>query len=373
LTMLGVFVIFAAITIDYAYMQMVRSDLRIATDAAAKAGAEALARTENNNEAINAAIAYAASNPVAGQPLQLSSSDIVLGRVDPKSNGKWNFKDGKQPFNAVQVRGKTNASLFFGKTLGISEYKPTEETIAGYQEFDVMLCLDRSGSMCFDMSGVDYSYPNNNPNLSNFTAWGTLWRNYVSPPHPTNSRWAVLSRAVNDFLEVAGQSNPQPYVSLTTWGSDYTSPVAPFPSFEAATVNVNLPSQSNFQAQMVNIKNRISQLGNAPIMGGTNLSAGVDLAVEKLSGNSARSLSKKVIILLTDGQWNNGRDPILAANAAKTKGITIHTVSMLTNMQTTLAQIADITGGKSYSTQNETELREAFKDIAAGLRVVLVE
>lgn len=108
-------------------------------------------------------------------------------------------------------------------------------------------------------------------------------------------------------------------------------------------------------------------------MGGTNLSAGLDRAVAALSSNSSRSLSNKVVILMTDGDWNDGRDPILAAQDAARRGIVVHTISMLTNRQTVLTNIASITGGKSYTTVNETELRNAFKEIASGLQVVMVE
>jgi Flp pilus assembly protein TadG len=45
--MLFVFIVTAALTVDIAYMQLIRTELRACTDAAAKAGAEALARTED--------------------------------------------------------------------------------------------------------------------------------------------------------------------------------------------------------------------------------------------------------------------------------------------------------------------------------------
>ena len=372
-SMMMVFVAVAAVTVDYAYMQLVRSDLRIATDAAAKAGAEALARTENDTQAINAAVSYAASNTVAGKPFSITANDVVLGRVTKSNTGKWSFQAGTRPFNSVQINSKVKASLFFGKAMDRTFFEPKNEAVAGYQEYDVMLCLDRSGSMLFDMSGVVYSYPPNNPNLSNFTSWGTTWRYHLSPPHPTNSRWAVLSRAVDDFLEIANNLSPQPYTGMVTWASDYTMPINPNTQYSASTLDVNLPSSSNFQAQMVNVQNKISNLGKKPMMGGTNLSSGLDKAVATLSGTGCRNLSNKVVILMTDGEWNDGRDPILAAQDAAKKGIVVHTISMLTNKQTVLTSIASITGGKSYTTANETELRNAFKEIASGLQVVMVE
>ena len=45
--MLFVFIVTAALTVDIAYMQLIRTELRVSTDAAAKAAAEALARTES--------------------------------------------------------------------------------------------------------------------------------------------------------------------------------------------------------------------------------------------------------------------------------------------------------------------------------------
>lgn len=78
--LLIVFVITAAITVDYAYLQLVRTELRVATDAAAKAGAEALARTEDLEFARAEAVRYAGLNTVGGKPFSIKGTDISLGR-----------------------------------------------------------------------------------------------------------------------------------------------------------------------------------------------------------------------------------------------------------------------------------------------------
>lgn len=146
ISMMIVFVILAAVTVDYAHMQLVRSELRIATDAAAKAGAEALARTENETQATNAAIGFAASNTVGGKPLSLSKSDILFGRVAKSNNGKWDFQAGVKPYNSVQISSKISESLYFGRALDRTFFEPKSEAIAGYQElmwFFVWTDLDR--------------------------------------------------------------------------------------------------------------------------------------------------------------------------------------------------------------------------------------
>ncbi len=375
------FVTFAAITIDYSYMQLVQSELRVATDAAAKAGAEALARTEDENAAKAAAVQYAAANQVGGKPFTITTSDVELGRVSPQGTGRWVFTSGGTP-NAVRIHAKTGGTashsaipLFFGRVLGVNSFTPAQTATAGQQEVEVCLCLDRSGSMLFDMSGVDYVYPPNNPNLSSFTAWGTTWQNHLSPPHPTASRWAILRDAVNVFLDEAGKFNPPPRTSLVTWGTDYTMPISPSTFFPASTTDVALPPASNadWNANKVQIQNAIQNLNSKPMMGGTNLSSGLDRAVSVLKGTTASMYTNKVIILLTDGQWNAGRDPDQAAYDARGQGITVHTVSMLTSSQASLQSVATITGGKYISTSNQAQLRSAFMELAHSLPVVITD
>ena len=66
-----ILIIGAIFSIDVAYMHMVRAELRTSTDAAARAGAETLTRTQDPDAAIDAAIEIANRNLVSGQGLQL--------------------------------------------------------------------------------------------------------------------------------------------------------------------------------------------------------------------------------------------------------------------------------------------------------------
>ena len=380
--MLFVFVVSAAFTINYSYMQLVRTELRAATDAAAKAGAETLARTEDTALARQDAIRYAAANRVGGQPFLLGSNDVEFGKVSPQGTGRWGFTSGGNTLNAVRINAKTGNGaansaipLFFSSVLGRGSFTPAYSATAGQQEVEVCLCLDRSGSMLFDMSGADWVYPPNNPLLSSFTSWGTTWQNHLSPPHPTASRWANLRDAVNLFLTEAGNYNPPPRTALVTWGSAYTMPIAPSTFFPDSTIDVALPSSSNhnWSTNMSSVQSSILARGANPMMGGTNLSAGLDAAVAVLRGTNSSLYTSKVIILLTDGEWNAGRDPTVAAFDARGQGITVHTISMLTTQQATLQSVADITGGKYIGTSNTAELRAAFVELAHSLPVVLTD
>ncbi|HBJ38977.1 MAG TPA: hypothetical protein DDZ51_30365 [Planctomycetaceae bacterium] len=380
--MLSVFAIMAAITIDFAYMGLVQTELRIATDAAAKAGVEALSRTENVDSARQAAVNYAAANKVGGQSFQLRPSDVTIGKLVKNQSGDWGFVASLDKPNAVRIAAKTGGdavhsavSLFFGSVLGTSSFTPSYSATAGQQDVAVCLSIDRSGSMLFDMSGTDFVYPPNNPLLSSFTAWGAMWQNHLSPPNPVGSRWAVLSQAVDVFLDEAGNFNPAPRVGLVTWAADYQMPISPFTQYQKSRKDKKVPKhlEHDWLTNKTAVKAAINTLGSIPMMGGTNLAAGLDDAVASLTDPDVGSFSSKVVILMTDGQWNEGRNPIDSAHDARSAGIVVHTVSMMTGYHPDMAAIAEITGGKYYRTTNAQQLSDAFRELARSLPIVLVE
>jgi Mg-chelatase subunit ChlD len=140
-------------------------------------------------------------------------------------------------------------------------------------------------------------------------------------------------------------------------------------------LDVALPPQANFAftANRQQVTNTVNQLGSRPMMGSTNLSAGLDLAVRQLTGTNAGSLSSKVVVLFTDGMWNDGRNPLLAAQDARNAGVTVHIVTMLTADQADLRQAAQLTGGRYYNAANASQLASAFREIAKSLQVVLID
>ena len=80
--MIFVFFVTVAFSVDIAYMHLTRSELRTATDAAAKGAAVALAQTQDRNAAIRQGQAIAAENLVAGQGLRLDTTDFQFGHSD---------------------------------------------------------------------------------------------------------------------------------------------------------------------------------------------------------------------------------------------------------------------------------------------------
>src|SRR5689334_22603234 len=79
-------IIMAAFAINVAWMQLVRSELRTSTDAAARAGAKELSLAQNTPDARLAAKNAAKRNLVAGQPLLLADSEIEFGNSSQPSD-----------------------------------------------------------------------------------------------------------------------------------------------------------------------------------------------------------------------------------------------------------------------------------------------
>lgn len=376
------FLVMSAFSVDVAHMQLVRTQLRVATDAAAKAGAEALARMQSDSAGQAAAIAVAQQNLVGGDPLLLDPGDVTFGRVTQNGNGKWKFHANDTPFTAVRVNGRRTTDspggsvpLFFAGVFGSGGFTPVHTATAAHLENEIVIAVDRSHSMCFDMSGGSWAYAPNNPlpsilqNPQNYQQWQ---RDLTSPPHPSGSRWSALDAAVDVFLDEVSLVSKPPRVSLVTWASEITSS-----SYEGWLTGRTSPLVTLDTALSQNygpVRTAIGNYGQDVVFGGTDIAAGIDAAVVELTSASARPLANKSIVLMTDGQQTHGRDPLLAAADASASGVVIYTVTFLDAAdQTVMQQVATSTGGRHYHASNATQLRNAFQEIARSLPVALVQ
>jgi Ca-activated chloride channel family protein len=379
-SLLVVMLIMVSFTVDVAWMELAKTELRAASDAAAKAGTEALSRTQNQQKAIEAAIHVASQNKVAGRSLVLRSNDIEIGNSTMNPDGSWSFQNGKTPFTSVRVMPKLDGTsgnppvgLFFGKLVGTEIFTPKEIATAAQFEQDIVLCLDRSHSMCFDRSGNDWDYP---PLVASRILVKNLRsdsdKHLASSPHPALSRWSSLSNAISTFMQTLKQLETTPQIGLVTWGSQITSSNyegnLTKRTFAAVTRNRELTTD------YTKITGDVTSLGNDIMLGGTNMSSGLTEAIAVLTAKNIRPMTQKVIILMSDGQWNQGGDPLTTAQTAKNSGIIIHTISFLEGTdQGTMKQIATLTGGTHYFASSEDELKEAFRRLALSLPVVLIE
>lgn len=368
--LLVLLIVMTLFTVDVAYMQLTRSELRAATDAACKAGAEAMQHVgaaEAGAAARQAAIAIAAKNTVGGQPLRLVDDDIELGRSVRQPNGAWTFQPGLQPYTAVRVNGEMGGDsanapvrLFFGGIFGSGTFKPSMTATASNLRTEICLCLDRSNSMVWTIPGP---YPAGMVNPAQ------------SPPHPTSSRWASLVRAIDLFRDAVEIQLPRPRVGLVTWASDTRQYAKSYLPAEQAEQLMNVSTiECPLQESWSPILSALEWRSTHRMPGRTNVSAGLDAAVNVMLTSSTVPTSNKVIILLTDGEWNEGRHPVDAAYDAAAAGIVVHVITLMTpDEDGAMDQIAEITGGQRYHAATEAALIAAFEEIARQLPVVLTE
>ncbi len=379
LTVSLVMIVFA---VDVSYMQLTRSELRAAADAAAKAGVENLRRTQSETFAADAAIHVGSLNTVGGKPLYLTGDNLEFGQVALQKDGSWAFTPGVDPPQAMRVSAsltKGSASgpvhLFFGGMFGHSTFSPSITAVASQFDQDIVLALDRSHSMTFDLSGVDWKYP---PGIPGYPLGITC------PPHPTLSRWAALMKAVDQFDDILSNANLQPRVGMVTWSSEVTKNSLEYQltKVTSAVTSRDLEltdlvangSSGKVKRKKKGLKKKIEPRALNVMLGATNMAAGFSESLSMLLADKSRPLARKSIVLLTDGLWNEGQNPIEVAKQAKANGVIVHAITFLPGAdQATMIQIANLTGGRHYYAQNAAELEDAFRDLAFAMPVLLTE
>jgi Ca-activated chloride channel homolog len=151
-----------------------------------------------------------------------------------------------------------------------------------------------------------------------------------------------------------------------TWGSDLFDRRAT-PSRWKAVIR-----ETPLNQQYRPMRNAITQKNRVMMMGGTNLSSGLDEARSVLV--KSKSMANKTIILMTDGQWNSGRQPTTAAKDCQKAGITVHTVTFLPRSdQSTMKKVAELTGGRHFHATSQAELRAVFQELARSLPIILIK
>jgi len=327
--MLVILLVMTAFAVDVAYMQLVRTELRTSTDAASKAASEALARTQSIDEARAAARAVANLNTVAGDGLQLADGDIIFGEAEQNGNGTFQFQAGSSTPNSVQVVGRrSNGSLsgsvplFLGGLLGRDTFEPELASTSTGLVRDIAIILDRSGSMTETDAG------------------NGLTRNQA------------LINAVNDFISEIEASSPNAAISLTTYST-------------TASRDLNLTTNLDV------VRNAVNEL---PAEGLTNIRQALQFGSDSLQGPNARPFAARTIVLMTDGNFNEGGTPIPSANLARRRDHTIHTVTFSTGAnQAIMQRVADIGDGLHFHADDAGDLSEAFREIARTLAIVLID
>ncbi len=353
--LLPVAVLVSAIAINLAYIELSRTEMVIATDAAARAGGRELITTDSTTAARNRAKQLALLNTVAGRGLNLSSSDIQFGTSTRAAGGRYNFSPSfSLTPNAVRVTAHRdglnsdgNIPLLMPSVLGTRSVATTQEAISTQMEVDVSLVIDRSGSMAYAANEVNGLLP-----VPALAPPGWIW----GDPVPTGSRWLDVVAAVNVFANELASSPGAEQLSLSTYS-------------DTALTNVSLTTNYGSVVGAMNIYTMSFAQGMTNIGGG--LSEG---AAALMFSPSQRPGAAKVLVVMTDGIHNTGLDPLVAAQTAANSGIMIFTVSFSDEAeQIRMQQVAAIGNGRHYHATTAKQLTAVFRDIAASLPTLLTK
>ncbi len=338
----------SAYCINVAYMELARTELQATVDLATRAAGRTLAVSGDRAQAVLAANRLMQANPFANTQLTLTEADLVFGASTRNSETeRYTFAENAQA-NAVEIRvnSKIRVPMLF-PTLGVPvDFRPSKTAISTQTELDLVLVLDRSGSMAFGSNELS----------GNFLPIAAPPGWQFGYPVPPLSRWLDAVASVDSFLSYLQTTSQIERVGLVSYS-------------DTASID------SKLQPTYDTVKQEIFKVTSAFNGGSTNIGDGIAFGAQVLSDKSvARPWASRVMIVLTDGIWTSGGDPMIAAQAAVNQQIVIYTVTFSAEAdQARMQQIAALGKGEHYHASNGAELTQAFQAIARRLPTLLTD
>lgn len=352
--MLPMLVILAAFAINFAYMQLTRTQAMIAADAAARAGGRTFALTGSLASAKLNSQAAANQNPIAGKPLVLQNSDFITGvSTRTSSTERFKFVPKNENPNSLQVLIKRNASNIngginhlFPSIFGSNSFEISRSSTSTRVDVDIAFVMDRSGSMAFAANEVatTSSLPVNAP-----PAW------FFNQPAPPKSRWLDLDQAAVKFLEELSSSAVDEHVALVTYGT---------------SASIDRSMTSSYSA----IKSGLDFYTNSFPSGKTNIGGGLVSGANALKGG--RPFASKVIVLMTDGirTAGLGPDPVSEATKLGKQGVIVFTVTFSNEAdQNSMKKVAEAGMGKHFHAVDASSLTTVFETIARTIPTIITQ
>ncbi len=389
--LLPVLFILCAFAINLAYLQLVSTEMKIATDAAAHAGGRAMSIFQDTDEVYRMVKEVAKANEVGGQILYVEGNDdeIRFGKSIRSNNGygRYEFtqitKDrvdaNLEQATSVAVLTELRVPLIFQALPGTNSAVVGKFSIATQVDRDIALVLDRSGSMLAykDQEELqDAIYSLYRRRLISWREYRNARRGYYSPPiaaelppgdvkeyvndrlyssdAPRHSRWFYLQLAVDAFLDVLETTDQEEQVSLVTFSSD-------------ARLETLLNKQFD------EIRTRVDEIYP---YGSTAIGRGLLEGIPPItSGLAARPFASKTVVVLTDGRNNVSPNPVdVVRQIVNQENVTIHTVTFTAGAdQDAMRDVAWVGGGRHYHADEGDELIAIFEEIANNLPTILTK
>jgi len=350
--MLPVIVILAAFAINIAYLELNRTELVIASDAASRATGREFMITNDLNAARAKGRDAASRNPIGGIPLTLKNTDFVFGQASRSAlANRYSFTAGGSNPNAVEVTAnRTNSSadgplkFLMPNPFLIPSIESSQVSRSNQIEVDITLVIDRSGSMAYASSEAAVFPP-----LPAAAPVG--W--FFNGPAPNPSRWRDAVGAVDVFLAELTASPMDEFVGLVTYNGK---------------VNIDQTLTPDYNL----IRASLQGYSNLFVSGQTNIGGGIMAGQNCFAFSTGRPFAARVMIVLTDGIDTAKSDPVSAAIAAHKQDIMIFTITFADEAdKATMQTVASVANGKHYHATSATNLSLVFKDIARQLPILI--
>ncbi len=322
LVLMASFIAASALMIGVAQMQLARTELRAAADAAAKSAALQLSVSFDRSDAIEAGRIAARLNLVNSQPLQLAEGDFEFGRAEQNSQGAFVFQPNRTPINTVRVTGRRTSGsasgaipFFFNGLFTSRNFEPVQQAMATYIERDVVLVVDRSGSM-------------------------------------SGQRFLDLQQAILLFTATLAETPVEEQLGLASYSN-------------AGRQDVQLTKQfSSIDSSILNMT----------VGGSTSIGGGMMSGRAIMLRSRPEEFVERTMIVMTDGHQNAGQEPISVADLLAREGVVIHAITFGNGAnQTLMRQVATIGRGRFFHAANGAQLQEVYREIARTLRTILTQ
>lgn len=351
--MLVVLLAMVALAVDVGMAYAERRKVQNAADAGALAAAWVLVEGGTDAEVLAAVQQYTVVENGAQ-----SFTAVYLPSLTPVGSGFV-------PADSIGVRvdAEVTVPTFLAGVIGIDTMTATGEAGGGFSPVDIMLVMDRSGSMDDDSCslGPDLSPCASAVSQSTCESCGGVW--YL-PPQPIDAS----KNAAKFFVDL---NNPNiARIGLASYALDYT---------------LDQPLTNNFDQ----VRAAIDALTAS---GCTNAAGGLYVGRQELTGPRRRPDAIPIMVFLTDGLPNKGLGSAqscsgcpdycpVAKDAARTQAylaadehIVIYTIALGEKADKVLMQdIASITGGVSYYAPTSADLTSVYQSIFDHIRLRLIE
>jgi hypothetical protein len=424
--------IFVAFAVDMGRIQLAQLKLQGASDFAARAGAEAMARgvgdpsnTANHEAAIRDEVEMVMTKSNAfGQSIGFDKNTQMTFGHSTMSGSKFNYtptSNGSIDYRSNSLAVVPDLSQFplaFGNFLGQEAIALSAAATAKVTDRDIVLVIDKSTSMLDHDAGM-INVADYNSNLyqledAMYESGDSFHPDNLSPGDIRHTEFEVASGMISlsrmqalklgilKFREQIDLTRGREKLGLTAYSDVANVPAnaqtAPEPVDIMAGLSANVFNQivgtgvtpengdgtqhisqrhaSSLESDYAGYDNFDYNYLRMRRHGSTNIADGIIKGADNLYSTGRRSFAKPILIVMTDGIHNQASTPEIAANTVMSQHpeTVIYTITFGDGAdQVAMETVATIGKGRHLHAANVSQLVSIFEELATNAGVLVIE